>query len=1335
MNGKYRYVCLSWMIAVLLCTVLTSHADVIVGAGETLAITNSEDIGVATLQMGAGSTLVFEGADLAAAGLNEYTRTGISTIGTPFQSSYGTWLQVTTNIYRAGTNITVSQTEYIYTGRWYIPEAGVYSFYEFIDDYAAVAVDGQVVFRDTNYSTESCVQDVSLLAGWHDLEVRVYNGAAAGGTKLPGLNAIRYSPSNDLISATNLDNSFPFVDPGDASILKNVHNGCLIQKTLVDGDVTFDLSAQGLAAPLVVAGGLLPQPGAAYARVTVTGGVGEVIFNGSTDSAINFPPFNADVAFSGFADPKGVTFQNQCTVFDWPTSCVWRVADDAVIALAGTNNLGTGDVVLTNHSIYVLSPTAVADEATIRVQGTNLTASIKPCTLDPYGVWYGVSTTRTNDVSLEGANSTLAFPLSPNLYLQGGISGTGTVVKTGGGRLEILEICDFVGTVACNAGVLVFDSVSAGHSNNTVTLGAGSIFALYAAGHGSTETETWIKRLEGSNTSGYVVVPKYQTMVVDYLDGSINVRGVTEDTSVLHINTLGTNAILGVVEKVTVEIDHIEPGASILLVGGTTSLKVTGTGNVLDKLIIESGEASVSGDFKITTLQGGGTLVKKGDTTLDISYNTFTGDVHVMEGTLRSNVELISTNSVLGSLPSLWLDASAEAVFTQYESYTFTNGFKIIEQWDDARPYATGYAKQTRGEAQWQTYPYAMPNVLNGMSVLSMGSYQTMLSSVYESRKEARRMPLDHVRTPEYVVMVIGSQNGGGAAVLGSEENVANSFTRGGSTTDDYRNPATPILKAGDFDVWLDGVSVDATATGLNGGYQILSIKTDKNAIGTLGWDAGYQKAGGQNYAEILLYTNVLTSVQRVSIEAYLAQKWNLPYGPLNYSSVNVDAGATLEVGGYGTVSNVTGAGHVKLSGAAVASFGGLFYGTVEMDGGACSIADLKDVPGDEAVPQTDMCLWIDPCMTNRAVFGGAYTPTRPLAVAALYDRTTDDRYLLGTSFADTGYDRRPWLSEATGPLGNAQHWINYTNIYSGDNNGNTLRLNTDPSRIGTGSGFAVPTDVRSGFIVLDSSRGGGVPLTYDVHATQVVTRNDYTSFSSPIWGSGTTASLKSGATYLDGEAVDGAAHGYSGRNELLSFVATNIFQVAYFGYYGGDFENGNKNRERLGEIILFDSEINSETRMGIEAYLMKKWLGKARDGYCDMTMAAVSGSGTVNAVRPSQLPSFDSGFTGAVNLSGTAYNYTVSKNEAGEYVVAPNFVIPGTLSVPATGTITVDFAATPSGGTYPLMIFGSISGDGFDSWSLATTGESSEGIVRLLETDTGLSLQIIPQGTIILIR
>jgi len=753
----------------------------------------------------------------------------------------------------------------------------------------------------------------------------------------------------------------------------------------------------------------------------------------------------------------------------------------------------------------------------------------------------------------------------------------------------------------------------------------------------------------------------------------------------------------------------------------------------LDALTLASGPIPVSGNLTVTMLGGSGKLVKQGSDTMTVCFSTNTTGVQVDAGKLTLSPP--STNTVLGDLPALWLDASASDVFTQYKSYAFTNGFILIERWNDCRPGAPYYGYNSRGNDNQQVYPYVATNFLNGLPVVSMGSFQLTLTAPYIGPDgggiEARRLPLSTNLYPQYAIMVYGSPLGGGSAVLGG----STALNRAGSTATDYRNPATPILAASGYPVWTNGLAVTATNTGFTGGYQVLTVNTQGQLVNALGWRTDPGTAGGQNYGEVLLYTNALTTVQRLTAEAYLAKKWNLPFAyTCVLSNATVAAGATLEIGGTLSVAQLSGTGNAIVAAGSIIQPTGYFAGLLTLNDGTLALPDLPVPPQAADIPTTGLSGWFDPSATNRIVFGGTFTPSRPLSVAALYDRTTADRYLFGSCTpSDMNYDRRPWLSATNGPLGETQYWLDYSNVY-GDSNGNTLRLYRNPAYIGTSTtGQQTPTNVQSGFIVLDSSRGGGVPITYNVDASSVFTRPNYQTASSPIWGSASADAVKYAQTFLNGAAVNGATTGYSGTTELLSFVTTNVVQAAFFGYYGGDGTSGNLNRERLGEILLFETALTNSTRTDIEAYLMRKWFGKMRAGYSDFTVTTVSGNGTVTASQPQQLPSFAADFSGSVTLTTNVFSYTVTTNTAAQYVIKPTTsVAGGILSVATAGTVTLQFNVKPPPGPYTLATYGSITGTGFSNWTLATSGSVPDGAVLLKSGSTALTFVVTAPGTII---
>ena len=154
-----------------------------------------------------------------------------------------------------------------------------------------------------------------------------------------------------------------------------------------------------------------------------------------------------------------------------------------------------------------------------------------------------------------------------------------------------------------------------------------------------------------------------------------------------------------------------------------------------------------------------------------------------------------------------------------------------------------------------------------------------------------------------------------------------------------------------------------------------------------------------------------------------------------------------------------------------------------------------------------------------------------------------------------------------------------------------------------------------------------------------------------------------------------------------------------------------------------------------IEAYLMAKWLGKARAGYSDFSAATVAGSGTITANTLSQLPALGAGFSGNAVIATNVFAFTVSTNAVGQYTVSRSVAFPARLTVPASGTVSVTFLAKPKSGSYTLLSYGSAAGTGFAGWSLTTSGSKPNSPVRLRATATALSIAVIPQGTLTCVR
>lgn len=465
-----------------------------------------------------------------------------------------------------------------------------------------------------------------------------------------------------------------------------------------------------------------------------------------------------------------------------------------------------------------------------------------------------------------------------------------------------------------------------------------------------------------------------------------------------------------------------------------------------------------------------------------------------------------------------------------------------------------------------------------------------------------RRMSFKSNLTTKFLVMVFGSQDGGGNAIVtqaslgrGGEPDV-------GGTNMEASAPVmtNEIFKTGH--VWLDGEGIDPTATGFDGGWQIVSVKlaADANsnkglAVKGLGARANESKdSGGQNYAEVLLFDQVLTDDQRRTVESYLARKWGLVG---KYKGV---LAADRHINAYG-------AGDIRLNGVA-AQLGGVFSGTVTVgpDAELMMPDELKPAPTEEDVAKVGGRLgWYDPSQDGAIDY--QKSSDYKSCVNVLRDRVNgrDD----GTYVLVAGNGRSPSVEERTTEFGVTQRWLQFANVNPTSTNkyeGNALRMNLMPT-LATGKDAPL-SGVLTVMMVMDSSQGGGCPILESAISGGNLLRFGTSDmfckdWSRPIW---TTKAVNnyfgSGSeTYLNGLAVDGSKQGFTGAPEVLTAVASKEFVYAGTGGYAykdwayvkdGDTNPHTDVGEIAGEILVFEKVLDDVDRQMIEAYLMRKWIG-----------------------------------------------------------------------------------------------------------------------------------------------
>lgn len=639
-------------------------------------------------------------------------------------------------------------------------------------------------------------------------------------------------------------------------------------------------------------------------------------------------------------------------------------------------------------------------------------------------------------------------------------------------------------------------------------------------------------------------------------------------------------------------------------------------------------------------------------------------------------------------------------------------------------------------------YPYLVTNGVNGLSYICCGEWsssgtrnytrnnngtETSVSSTYS---EQRRLAVQRVEDNDgtssllnvrCVIMVFGSRFGGGAAMFGTDK-IA--LGRGAG----YAHALTdPITTNASVSVWVDGQATDPTSTTFNGGWQVVTVSSGRTLpFSGLGVPGGfgqtYPQAGGQCYGEILIFTNVISEVQRVAAERYLAKKWGL---------------AAQYANGISLRAELYGAGTVDATAVDELTLGGKFGGTVTLGGGTLTIPD-EQVPYSEAtLPSNGRVGWFDPSVRTTVVTrsDNNASAASPDQIAVVWDREATPQ-TVGAKMLTTGVDRQPALRNEARGIGPAMNWIDFRNFY-GDTQGNALRVSAwkEGFKMDVSNWkdtYDAPISTRTAFIVQDSARGGGNPILDKMGGVGDIASRTTDKPSDAIWPSGTTANFTDSTIHLNGVAVV-SGNGFTGKPEVFSFMtATAPFSAGFLANYyntNGSAQNG----EIIGEVLFYDREVTGAERLGIEAYLMGKWLGWLPAGYSDPLGATVAGTGTVVAPSAARLPSFAAGFEGGIQVASGDFAYMYDSGATpmlgGSVISAPA----ATLSLPASCTATVTFATPPEEGSYAL-----VTSAGFDSpvaWTLSTSGSTGGRPVSLRVSGGNVWLDVFKGGLTIIVR
>ena len=1084
-----------------------------------------------------------------------------------------------------------------------------------------------------------------------------------------------------------------------------------------------------------------------------------------------------NISFTATEGVRGLLLSECLAVKDLPTDtgCPVTVASGAWLGfmtraalqkVTGADEEELASFHLRNWNLMCMYDAVFPSNSMVTVHG-GAEFAFKPCSLVGDNAWAGVAATATAEIK-EGTTRWEPFSNITNLVLAsdanaravarsfsvrefdfcGEISGDGDVIvkanMLNNERNNFRGDLTFRGSFSVEGawdGVVVYSS-SPGARENVVNL-TGSGARLQVRGQVPTATDrAYIHELHATSLDQTVYVNGAPTLEFGKVFGSVKFTGKSDVVAVTaRVDRAASGAVLGITPTAVLALTAADEGVQIKSVdygdGRELVLDLRAfTGERIPPVEIAQGFhlTVLGGEGKTLQVSGAGSVTASACDRIVSSSQSF--GVNVPEGASTVVETMAPTN--WRAKVAQWYDASERGTLGGYptnpdgSAVLYTNGYPVVNIWGDKRTGTNGVhlyngrsldATGDFGDRHDEVNPFVVTNGLNGLDYVSCGSYQTKIPNQYQRTglsggtvTEARRLLMasaahaPNLTNPDawlscaYAILVFGSAQGGGAAILGG--------------ADFKRTPGlgNPFFESGDWPMFVDGVATNGATARPNGGWQILSVNLQKKVVNALGGWTGYDKSGGQDYAEVLLFSSAPTDLERRDCERYLAKKWGL-------ESSYVDAGTPA------ALVRTNGKGELVLAGDA--ELAGGFHGTVRVAPDATLVVSaLPPPPGEEVVPSANRVEWFDPDAE-----GALYCPdasTRPLCVSALYPRTESGVVSGGHAMCGLSgsTDRRPWKNAVARGDGPVRTWLDFDNTYN-EGSGNTLRHKnaynngTDSTPIG---------DVREVFMVLDTSRGGGTPLGTAVGCEYTARDGSGKDISKPIWPVVDRSPYNSVTTRLDNVLLDGGKKGFNGRPEVLACTFGTAWQPAFFGYYAhGDTTKGNA--EIIGESIFYSTPLSAPDRAKVTAYLAYKWFGKVMTDYSDLSRMTVDGAGRVEVADLAAAPKFADSFTGTLVSREKTCAFTLDP-AASRTAATDAVAVAAALELPKGTVVTVACTGALKPGTYALLATRGLSFANDSNPELVFTGENPMGYkMQLTVVDGTLALHVQSLGTQVIFR
>lgn len=343
----------------------------------------------------------------------------------------------------------------------------------------------------------------------------------------------------------------------------------------------------------------------------------------------------------------------------------------------------------------------------------------------------------------------------------------------------------------------------------------------------------------------------------------------------------------------------------------------------------------VSAQDGVLVKSGGGTLLVGTISGAAAGAGFADAAVRVLGGAIGTLPPIAPSGSNTHHAAALHLDASAEG------SFTFSGGDGISE-WHDAR----ANVDMAATASAFYRPPRLVANALNGKPVVDLGAYHEVSvqpkSETESAYDDSGWLSFQNVQVREGFLVLRDKEIGRRIFMLGHKTEYK--FHRGNNgRLIDGRNADGFAVRG----AWrVDGVPVDPISHALDDSFHLVSFSLQcAIPANTLGWDRGY-RCGGQEIAEVILYSEPLSPAERQAIEAQLMEKWLNAGHPLSrpasFAALRYDDGAanTFVTGGDAYAGIASGSGVLSKLGAGTLSLGALCgFSGVDVQEGALEVS------------------------------------------------------------------------------------------------------------------------------------------------------------------------------------------------------------------------------------------------------------------------------------------------------------------------------------------------------------------------------------------------------------